>query len=150
MPFTKVPDLVDFLVIFVATCMPSFITGWMQCVFPDNWNNVNLGWGKSWLQVHASHAKTLGKPLVIEEWGKYAGVPHWPTCICASSTGVLQLLLQHGHTMLQSQCPPKHANRRLLTQEACCVMFSVADCMQAAGTTATTAPRLRRSSNGIE
>ena len=45
---------------------------------PDNWNNVNLGWGKSWLQVHAFHAKALGKPLVIEEWGKYVGVPRWP------------------------------------------------------------------------
>ena len=45
---------------------------------PDNWNNVDLDWGRSWLQVHAVHAKALGKPLVIEEWGKYVGVPHWP------------------------------------------------------------------------
>ena len=45
------------------------------CASQDNRDNVNLGWGKTWLQVHASNAKALGKPLVIEEWGKFIGGP---------------------------------------------------------------------------
>lgn len=50
----------------------------------DNWNNLDLGWGKSWLQVHASNAKALGKPLVIEEWGKFTGVAHGACALIAT------------------------------------------------------------------
>jgi hypothetical protein len=39
---------------------------------PDNWRAVDLGFGRAWIEAHAAAAAQLGKPLVLEEFGKEA------------------------------------------------------------------------------
>ncbi|CAK0785548.1 hypothetical protein CVIRNUC_008758 [Coccomyxa viridis] len=42
-------------------------------MWPDNWGRTDLGFGKTWLQAHIDDVKYLGKPLVLEEFGKAVG-----------------------------------------------------------------------------
>ena len=44
-------------------------------MWPDNWGRTDLGFGKTWLQAHIDDVKYLGKPLVLEEFGKAVGEP---------------------------------------------------------------------------
>ncbi|CAL5224413.1 g7095 [Coccomyxa viridis] len=42
-------------------------------MWPDNWGRTDLGFGKAWLQAHIDDVKYMGKPLVLEEFGKAVG-----------------------------------------------------------------------------
>ncbi|GAB4814281.1 hypothetical protein N2152v2_001327 [Parachlorella kessleri] len=41
-------------------------------LWPDNWSNQNLTFGRSWIEAHMEAAESLGKPLMLEEFGKNA------------------------------------------------------------------------------
>lgn len=42
-------------------------------LWPDVWSQSSPPWGLRWIQAHADNAALLGKPLVIEEFGKFVG-----------------------------------------------------------------------------
>ncbi|KAK9917492.1 hypothetical protein WJX75_004981 [Coccomyxa subellipsoidea] len=42
-------------------------------LWPDVWSRDDRPWGVRWIQAHAENAALLGKPLVIEEFGKFVG-----------------------------------------------------------------------------
>lgn len=44
-------------------------------LWPDVWSRDDRPWGARWIQAHAENAALLGKPLVIEEFGKFVGAP---------------------------------------------------------------------------
>jgi hypothetical protein len=44
-------------------------------LWPDVWSRDDRPWGVRWIQAHAENAALLGKPLVIEEFGKFVGAP---------------------------------------------------------------------------
>ena len=43
----------------------------------DNWDRTDTDFGKAWIAAHLDNTKLLGKPLVLEEFGKAAG-GQWP------------------------------------------------------------------------
>jgi hypothetical protein len=42
-------------------------------LWPDNWQRWDLPFGKDWIEGHIAGARQLGKPLVLEEFGKAVG-----------------------------------------------------------------------------
>ncbi|BDA48416.1 probable mannan endo-1,4-beta-mannosidase 1 at N-terminal half [Coccomyxa sp. Obi] len=42
-------------------------------LWPDVWSQSSPPWGLRWIQAHAENSALLGKPLVIEEFGKFVG-----------------------------------------------------------------------------
>jgi mannan endo-1,4-beta-mannosidase len=43
-------------------------------LWPDNWSRgTDRPWGVAWVAAHAAQAALLGKPLVLEEFGKFVG-----------------------------------------------------------------------------
>ena len=42
-------------------------------LWPDNWQRWDLPFGKDWIDGHIAGARALGKPLVLEEFGKAVG-----------------------------------------------------------------------------
>jgi mannan endo-1,4-beta-mannosidase len=43
-------------------------------LWPDNWSRPDRPWGVNWVAQHAAQtAALLGKPLVVEEFGKFVG-----------------------------------------------------------------------------
>ncbi|CAL8463704.1 g3238 [Coccomyxa elongata] len=42
-------------------------------LWPDVWSQSSPPWGLRWIQAHADNAALLGKPLFIEEFGKFVG-----------------------------------------------------------------------------
>ena len=42
-------------------------------LWPDNWQRWDLPFGKAWIEGHIQGARQLGKPLVLEEFGKAVG-----------------------------------------------------------------------------
>jgi hypothetical protein len=49
--------------------------------WPDNWGRTDKAFGQAWLQAHIDDTKYLGKPLVLEEFGKAVGAWPNPTCL---------------------------------------------------------------------
>lgn len=50
---------------------------------------------REWLQAHIDDVKYLGKPLVLEEFGKAVGEPHLPVpsrCTCMIAVAARSLL----------------------------------------------------------
>jgi mannan endo-1,4-beta-mannosidase len=44
-------------------------------MWPDNWQRTDLDFGKAWLAAHANMSSILGKPMIVEEFGKaYGGI----------------------------------------------------------------------------
>ena len=39
-------------------------------LWPDNWKRYDLDFGSGWMRNHTDDARRLGKPLVLEEFGK--------------------------------------------------------------------------------
>lgn len=39
-------------------------------LWPDNWDREGGGWSRAWLDAHAAAAADLGKPLLLQEFGK--------------------------------------------------------------------------------
>lgn len=39
-------------------------------MWPDNWGRTDLDFGKIWMNGHLAQARLLGRPLVLEEFGK--------------------------------------------------------------------------------
>ena len=42
-------------------------------LWPDNWQRWDPGFGKAWIDGHVEGARLLGKPLLLEEFGKGVG-----------------------------------------------------------------------------
>ena len=42
-------------------------------MWPDNWGRTDQTFGRAWLDAHMKDAWYLGKPVVIEEFGKAVG-----------------------------------------------------------------------------
>ncbi len=42
-------------------------------MWPDNWGRTDKAFGQTWLAAHIADVKYLGKPLVLEEFGKAVG-----------------------------------------------------------------------------
>lgn len=42
-------------------------------LWPDNWRRWDPGFGQEWLNGHIRNAQALGKPLLLEEFGKAVG-----------------------------------------------------------------------------
>ncbi|EIE27747.1 glycoside hydrolase [Coccomyxa subellipsoidea C-169] len=42
-------------------------------MWPDNWGRTDKAFGQTWLAAHIADTKYLGKPLVLEEFGKAVG-----------------------------------------------------------------------------
>ncbi len=64
-------------------------------MWPDNWGRTDKGFGQTWLSAHIADTKYLGKPLVLEEFGKAVGayfLSYFPdnvvdadaACLCAA------------------------------------------------------------------
>lgn len=51
-------------------------------LWPDNWSRGgDKPWGVSWLRAHSAQtAALLGKPLVLEEFGKFVGAFYPQPC----------------------------------------------------------------------
>ncbi|EFN54948.1 hypothetical protein CHLNCDRAFT_13801, partial [Chlorella variabilis] len=41
-------------------------------LWPDNWGRLGIDFGQGWLDAHIKVAAELGKPLILEEFGKGA------------------------------------------------------------------------------
>ena len=104
-------------------------------LWPDVWSRDDRPWGARWIQAHAENAALLGKPLVIEEFGKFVGAPPLqPPADCFSACRVLMraaLVLQRTRAgeiitiraFIGCACPSKaHGQRYIIC------MPSVADC----------------------
>ena len=50
-------------------------------LWPDNWKRYDLDFGSGWMGNHSDDARALGKPLVLEEFGKA-----WPRPPARAST----------------------------------------------------------------
>lgn len=59
---------------FVANHLPHSVDYGSIHFWPDNWGRTDLAWGESWIDSHVAFAAALGKPLVLEEFGKFVGV----------------------------------------------------------------------------
>lgn len=44
-------------------------------MWPDNWDRTDLDFGKAWINAHLAQSRIMGKPLVLEEFGKAVGEP---------------------------------------------------------------------------
>ena len=42
-------------------------------LWPDNWGRVDMDFGRAFLAAHINNTALLGKPLVMEEFGKAVG-----------------------------------------------------------------------------
>ena len=42
-------------------------------LWPDNWGRVDMPYVAAFIQAHAAQARAIGKPCVIEEFGKFVG-----------------------------------------------------------------------------
>lgn len=42
-------------------------------MWPDNWDRTDQAFGRAWLDAHMKDAYYLGKPVVLEEFGKAIG-----------------------------------------------------------------------------
>lgn len=42
--------------------------------WPDNWNAVSEEFQRNWITSHAEAAAEMGKPVILEEWGKWVNV----------------------------------------------------------------------------
>ena len=49
-------------------------------MWSDNWGRTDVPFAQGWLESHMQAAKLLGKPLVLEEFGKAAGPFSAPLC----------------------------------------------------------------------
>ena len=47
-------------------------------MWPDNWGRTDKAFGTTWLNAHIADVKYLGKPLVLEEFGKAVGARSLP------------------------------------------------------------------------
>ncbi len=59
-------------------------------MWPDNWGRTDQAFGRAWLDAHLKDAWYLGKPVVIEEFGKAIGArseSSWRNIMSASDTG---------------------------------------------------------------
>ena len=53
-------------------------------LWPDVWSRDDREWGLRWIRAHADNAALLGKPLVVEEFGKFVGA-HFHARLLAKS-----------------------------------------------------------------
>lgn len=70
-------------------------------MWPDNWARTDKAFGQKWLQAHIDDTKYLGKPLVLEEFGKAVGgflsltsqqfFSQWTYCVSISNVTILLL-----------------------------------------------------------
>jgi hypothetical protein len=47
-------------------------------MWPDNWDRTDQAFGRTWLDAHMKDAYYLGKPVVLEEFGKAIGAARLP------------------------------------------------------------------------
>ena len=65
-------------------------------LWPDNWKRYDLDFGSGWMRNHTDDARRLGKPLVLEEFGKARRTR------CATASTARGLNLQ-GHSSVVCQ-----------------------------------------------
>ena len=54
-------------------------------LWPDNWKRTDQDFGPIWLNTHSKNGRQLGKPVVLEEFGKV----RLPEGMCPSAAGHL-------------------------------------------------------------
>lgn len=60
-------------------------------MWPDNWGRTDQAFGRAWLNAHMKDAWYLGKPVVIEEFGKAVGASHMHDIEAALSQHIIAL-----------------------------------------------------------
>ena len=76
-------------------------------MWPDNWGRTDFAFGQAWLAAHIADTRYLGKPLVLEEFGKTVG-----------ARSLAPELLAHNPVTKPSQCMRAHRRQAAPEQAA--------------------------------
>nr|AFJ68087.1 MAN5 [Bispora antennata] len=72
-------------------------------LYPESWGETDA-WGTSWINIHAAAAKTIGKPVILEEYGTAtkANILVWQKAVMDSGTAA-DMYWQYGDTFSWGQ-----------------------------------------------
>jgi mannan endo-1,4-beta-mannosidase len=97
-PFTTGPGLN-----FTANLAVPDIDFGTYHLYPSSWGETD-SWGPSWIEAHATAAATIGKPVIMEEYGSdtHADEASWATTVLQTNTAGL-MFWQYGDTLSTGQ-----------------------------------------------
>lgn len=97
-PFTTGPGLN-----FTANLAVPDIDFGTYHMYPSSWGETD-SWGPSWIEAHATAAATIGKPVIMEEYGSdtHSDEASWATTVLQTNTAGL-MFWQYGDTLSTGQ-----------------------------------------------
>jgi mannan endo-1,4-beta-mannosidase len=74
-------------------------------LYPSQWGESD-SWGASWVQAHATAAASIGKPVILEEYGSdtHADEAAWQAAVLGTQTAG-DMVWQYGDTVSTGQTP---------------------------------------------